>query len=154
MTRSAAALADPTQAGMPTPSYAAPHTARPGCRATARRIVRDPVEVPDRVLRQRPAPARDASTRPGAAPVRSAADRSATASVDQLVVVALQVGDLAVPADGGPQHGQVARPSSASQSHLCEEYVAALTVRPSTGGTRNPVPDSRPATSSSRDRER
>ena len=54
-------------AATPTPSYAAPHTARPGDAGDRAPDPRDPVEVADGVLRQRAAPAGDPGS-PAAGP--------------------------------------------------------------------------------------
>ena len=117
------------QAGIPSPSYAAPQTARPGDRADASRIRRTRSRWPTAYCGS-PPPHRCTCESTGRAASPIASRRSARRRSTSSVVVDLQLLLLAVPADGGAQHQQVLAvggPASRTQSHFWNEYVAALT---------------------------
>src|SRR5690606_14744493 len=137
----AAARAEATHAATPTPSYSAPQTARPGVASTAariratrstwptvycgnappQRVTLESTGVPDKPVASR----RSAST-----PVtRSASSRCSSATWPCRPIDARSTTRSPLAA---PSHG-----------HFTDEYVTALTNRPSTGGTRKPDVDGR-----------
>ena len=102
------------------------------------------LDVTDGVLRQRAAP-------PLHMPVDRVGEvgsedrpRVCDHGADEVVVVSLQHGDLAGPAERGAQKDDVLGVLG-SQAHFVELKVAALMASGSTGGTRKPEPPSRTA---------
>ena len=94
---------DAMTAGIPTPSYAAPQTSSPGAVCERRLDPGDPLEVADGVLRQGAAPARHhriEQRRAQTGGVTQVHDRV----LDEVAVVALQVGFLVVATDRAAQH--------------------------------------------------
>ncbi len=128
------------QAGIPSPSYAEPQTASPGqppAHGGPRRPGRGDPRRTAAGLRPTAARAR----RPGRPTSPMASVRSRQGDPHQL-----PRRRPAAPAPRGGGRSSTASPparppaASRTQSHLAKEKVAALTVRPSTGGTRKPEP--------------
>ena len=118
-TCSAAACADAMQAGMPTPSNAAPQTASPGPRPPPPGPAR-PARGARRRTAAAPPPQRVTSASTGSPVMPSSARRSRADQRHQLRVVALQDVLLAAPADRRTQQRQAARvdrPLLARQRH-------------------------------------
>src|SRR6266542_6316420 len=122
-------------AGTPTPSYAAPHTARPGTAATAARIRRTRSTCPTAYCGSPPPHLVTRVASGGAdSPVRAA--RSARTN-------ATRSASSRRSGPGSPYRPTDARTTvcpPARCAHFAEEKVIALTVRPSTAGTSRPLP--------------
>ena len=134
------AVREAMTAGMPTPSYAAPQTARPGTAATAARIRATRSRWPTAYC-GRPPPQRCTWVSTGVAATPTASRRSAERPGDQLLVGGLQGGLLAVPAERGAQQEQAASsaaPASRTQPHLAKENVEALIRRRRPAGPGSP----------------
>ena len=128
-------------AGMPTPSYAAPHTASPGHARDVGADPGDPVEVADGVLRQRRRPTAARARRRGG---QRAAERLAEVG-EATATSSSSARWRAASSRCRPTEVRRSTTSSAprrTQAHLPKENVDALIVRPSTGGTRKPEPGS------------
>ncbi len=103
----AASSAEAMQAGMPRPSYAAPHTARPGSAATAARMVRTRSRWPTAYCGRAP-PHRCRWVSTGAAVSADGVGEVGQRGRDQRVVVDLEHRLLPVSTDRAAQHEQVA----------------------------------------------
>ena len=138
--RPTAARAEPMTAGMPTPSYAAPHTARPGTSATAARTrairSRWPTAYCGRAPPQRCTWLSTGRARSPARSARSASERATSTSSPTCSVASSPARPSEV------RRTRRSPPRARTQSHLAKEYVDALTAQPfsraSTGGTRKP----------------
>ena len=127
-------------AGTPTPSYAAPQTARPGTAATAAADPGHAVEVTHGVLRQPAAPALDVGgDRPSRHADGLARGRPARARPAPRRSAGAAASSPCRPSEVRRCRRPSAAPASRTQSHLANENVDALIDRPSTGGTRNPL---------------
>ena len=123
---------------MPTPSYAAPHTANPGKPATAARIRATRSRWPTVYCGSAP-PHRVTRLAIGAPWIPVAAARSAAASAASSVSSRWSTASSPT----RPTEQRMMSTGSRSSSrcgHLTVENVTALTARPSTAGTRNPLP--------------
>ena len=117
---------------MPTPSYAAPHTASPGTRATSARIRATRSRWPTAYCGS-PPPQRCTCVSTGRAGEAGRLAEVAQRRCDELLVGHLEHRLLAVPADRGAQHAGVPSPAARTQSHLLKEKVGGLD-RPAVDG--------------------
>ncbi len=105
---------------MPTPSYAAPQTARPGTSASARRTAATRATWPTAYC-GRPPPHRCTCESTGRTLSPTASAQVAQREVDQLVVGHLEHVLLAVPSDRAPEQERVAAGRARTHGHFAKE---------------------------------